>query len=189
MIDTTQTYITAAEFFAMTFDDEQQRELVNGEIILMPPSRPINTIIAIRLATALFNFLEAQALGGFVTGPDGGFQLAPNTVRMPDVAYISHQRAPNIPERFEIAPDLAVEVISPSETAQMVIAKTQAYLDAGVQQVWNVYPDIQRVEIWTASDETYQMAALERDATLTGGDLLPGFEIALARLFAAKPAS
>jgi Uma2 family endonuclease len=75
---------------------------------------------------------------GYVTAPDGGFKLASGRVRQPDTAYISKQRQPSIPDNFEIAPDLAVEVVSPNED---VLKKVDEYLESGTHVVWVIYPN------------------------------------------------
>lgn len=86
----------------------------------------------------------------------------------------------------DVPPDLVVEVISPSETPRSMTSKTERYLKMGTRQVWNVYPDEQVVEVWRMGDNgELRMLSLTVEMVLTGGDILPGFELPLKNLFAA----
>ncbi len=121
---------------------------------------------------------------GVVTGAETGFLIGrnPDTVRAPDVALV---RAERIPESepvgfFPGAPDLAVEVLSPSDAAGDVLAKVQDWLDAGCRAVWVLDPQTRTV---TTYRTRRQIAVLCGSETLNGGDVLPGFEVPVARLF------
>ena len=176
---------TAQEFWQMaeTLDDDKQYELVAGEITEMPPSSPENTIVAVRITAFLFNFVDSHDLG-YVTGADGGYTLDEKNVRIPDVAFISKERAPEIPKHFDIAPDLAIEVISPSQTAAKVRKKKLLYLESGVRMVWNFYVDERMVEVWRiGADGKPYMQPFGADDTLDGGDVLPGFTLAVSKIF------
>jgi len=114
---TREKFITTQEFWeiARLPENENKRlELEDGVIVEMLPSSPINTIVAGRLSTFLNNYIMQHNLG-YVTLPDGEFRLATGRVRQPDTAFISRERVPKVPDEFEIAPDLAVEVASPNE--------------------------------------------------------------------------
>ncbi len=163
---------------------EKRWELIAGEIIEMPPSSPTNSIIAMRIARWLGNLVEQLALG-WVTGPDGGYQLADDLLFQPDVGFISKARAPKLPARFfEGAPDLAVEIISPSERHTEIRAKISAYLAHGGQFVWIVYPDEQIVDVWQAQpDGALRVESFDKGQTLRAGDLLPEFSLPVAALF------
>src|SRR3954462_11143962 len=109
--------VMAEEFFEIARlpeNDEKRLELDDGEIVEMAESSPINTVTAVRISTFINIVVMAHNLG-YVTGADGGFKLAEKRVRQPDVGFISKGRMPKLPRRFTIAPDLAVEIVSPDE--------------------------------------------------------------------------
>ena len=122
---------------------------------------------------------------GIVLGADGMLRFAPGLVRIPDVSFISWDRLPNreFPreEIWRLAPDLAVEVISRGNTRQEMARKLADYFSAGVRLVWYVYPATCEVEVYEAADKCVTLAA--QDA-LDGGQVLPGFRLPLATLFA-----
>ncbi len=176
---------TATEFWEVVQEtaDDARLELVEGMIIEMPPSRPINTIIAGRILAFVFNFVEANDLG-YVSGADGGYTLSPANVRIPDVAFISKSRLPEIPDEFQGAPDLVFEVISPSESARKVNDKTQLYLSSGARMVVNVYPESRVIEVWQSTgDGGMQVHTLTIDDVFDGGDVLPGFKLPVKKIF------
>lgn len=180
------TLMTAEQLFELP-DDDLRHELVEGELIVMSPAGRRHGLVGLRCAWKLAEFVEERALGE-VHGADTGFILRrkPDTVRAPDAAFISRDRvAPLTDSReddlfLELAPDLAVEVVSPSDTAREMSGKVVGYLDAGTQQVWVVEPRKRIVTVYTANG----MARLlgEGDA-IDGGELLPGFRLELTELF------
>lgn len=180
-----QRVYTAEEFWGLvnkTTHDERL-ELLDGMLIEMPPSSPENTITAGRILAFLFTFIEDREMG-YVSGADGGYTLTPGTVLMPDVAFISKERAPTIPREFKGAPDLAVEVISPSETPRRVNDKTALYLGHGAQMVWNVYPEDKVVEVWkSAEDGGMNVHTLTIHDVLDGNHVLPGFSLPVGKIF------
>jgi Uma2 family endonuclease len=123
---------------------------------------------------------------GTVAQSDGGltiFPWAPGDVRMPDVSYISKERLPRVPEKgwLDVPPELAVEVVSPNDTVAAMEDKAQDYIRAGVQLVWVVVPSTQAVHVWWAAGHR---EILVPGDSLTGRDILPGFEVAVDDLFA-----
>jgi Uma2 family endonuclease len=144
---------------------------------------PLNTITAMRIGHYLNAFVIPNDFG-YVTGADGAFRLTPRVVRQPDVTYIAKARvtAP-LPDHFEVAPDLAVEVVSPNEDA---FQKTLEYLHAGTQLVWLVYAQQQEIHV-VQLDEDGGMRSfphtLARNDALDGGTVLPGLNIPLHLIF------
>ena len=132
----------------------------------------------------LGNFVQQNGLG-IVMPPDGMMRLAPGLVRLPDVSFISWEQLPErkIPHKeiWDLAPDLAVEVISRGNTRQEMARKLADYFSAGVRLVWYVYPATCEVEVYEAADKCVTLAAQD---TLDGGQVLPGFRLPLATLFA-----
>lgn len=179
---------TAHEFWQLEFDDDRIYELIDGEIVPMPPPRKINSIIAGLILTALNVFLKQNNVAGYVLGADGGYTLTKNDVRVPDVSYIAQESIPDLDNTAEIIPpELAVEIISPSESPRQINAKTSLYLNAGTKIVWNVYPDEKVVEVWTLGEAgKLVMQPFEIGDTLDGGDVLPEFTLSVNEVFAVQ---
>jgi len=136
------------------------------------------------LIQLLGNFVQQNGLG-VIMPPDGMMRLAPGLVRLPDVSFISWDRLPGrtIPRKeiWDLAPDLAVEVISRGNTRQEMARKLSDYFSAGVRLVWYVYSDTNEVQVYESPDKC---ATLGVEATLDGGQVLPGFRLPLSTLFA-----
>jgi Uma2 family endonuclease len=156
-------------------------ELVNGEIIEVPPSRRINTVIVTIIIQHLAAFVYSRKLG-YVTSPDGGYVTGARSYRQPDVGYISKTRAGDLEGvLFDVPPDLAVEVVSPDED---IYKKALEYLHAGTRLVWAVYPDDKTVHVMQLDEDGgLRSRALGLDATLDGGDVLPEFTLAVRDVF------
>ena len=136
------------------------------------------------LITILWSFVRPRNLG-IVTGEAGTMRLAFGLVRIPDVAFISWQRLSGrrIPTEPipALAPDLAVEILSSSNTPGEMARKRQEYFAAGVQVVWQVDPNARTVEVYTTPE---QSTVLRETQILAGGTALPGFVLPLHELFA-----
>jgi Uma2 family endonuclease len=166
-------------------DDEVRRELVNGEIVEMPLANLLHGKLALRVGRLLGNHVEIHSGGEVVLNV--GFILEvpgdPDRVRGPDVAFISAVRLPQ-PERaekfYDGAPDLAVEVLSPSEKSADVQQKVRDYLDAGARLVWVIAPQSRTATVYRPDGSARWLR--ERDA-LEGEDVLPGLSIPLAQIF------
>lgn len=166
-------------------------ELVEGEIVEMPlPNGEHGEVLAI-LTVKIGHYVLEKDLGRVTTG-DAGFILERNpdgrdTVRGMDLAFISKSKAPApLPNTFlEYAPDLAVEVISPSNDATDIHRKIRQLLAAGTTLVWIVYPSTRTVDVHSQSGAT----TLEGDDRLSGGDVLPGLEIPVREIFPAPASS
>ena len=175
---------TAENLLALT-SDENHYEIVNGELIKMVPASARHGKLASRLVHALASCIGEHGLGQVYTA-EPGFQLRaqPLTIRAPDVAFVRRERIPleGEPEGFwAIAPDLVVEIVSPSETAEDVHQKVADYLRAGTRLLWLVYPASQAVMEYRSPMEARQLT-VEDD--LDGGEVVPGFRYPLKQLFA-----
>lgn len=187
-MSTTTSLMTADELFALP-DDGFRYDLVKGELHRMSPAGSRHGAIIARLTGAIVPHVEAKGLGE-VFGAETGFKLAsdPDTVRAPDIAFVRAERIPagDIPEAFwPGAPDLAVEVVSPSDTVYEVEGKIEDYLTAGVRLIWLVNP--KKGTVTVLGPGTAQ--TLTVDDQLTGGDVLPGFRYHLAQLFRSQTPS
>ncbi len=177
---------TEADLLALA-DDERHYELVRGDLLMMSPASPVQGHYAARLIGALQPYVEDNDLGAVYTA-EPGFTLESEpelVIRAPDVAFVRKERIPPADQQagfWPLAPDLAVEIISPSETAASVQAKVQDYLAAGTQLIWLVYPDSTVVVEYQPPAQIRQYG---REDSLEGGTVIPGFQYALARLFRA----
>jgi len=141
-----------------------------------------------RLAVVLGYFLESYLVEkndlGIVLGEAGMTRMEPGLVRMPDVAFYSWEHFPHrlLPAGafLEIAPDLAVEILSPSNTEREMDRKRREYFDGGTRLVWQVYPPTRRVRVYTAVDAFVEC---DENQTLEGGTVLPGFTLSIRRWF------
>jgi Uma2 family endonuclease len=142
------------------------------------------SLLACVLITLLSNFVRPRNLG-LVTGESGMMRLAAGLVRIPDVAFISWERLPDRRVPSEpipgLAPDIAIEVLSQSNTRREMARKRQEYFAAGVWLVWQVDPVTRTVEVYTTPE---QYTLLHETDTLEGGAALPGFVLALREVFA-----
>jgi Uma2 family endonuclease len=165
-------------------NDHEDRlyELVDG-ILVEKTAGVQESIIAINIGTLLNNFIRPRGLG-LVAGADGTIQLDINLVRIPDVSFISWERVPGgeVPEEPVplLVPDLAVEVISRSNTRKEMDEKLQEYFEMGVRLVWYVRPKSRVVDVYTARDHFTRLTSLMQ---LGGGDVLPGFSVQVGELF------
>ena len=178
--------ITAEELFRMP-DDGYKYELVAGRLRKMSPPGSLHGVVGMRLAIALGAYVEQHELG-VLFAADTGFKLAsnPDTVRGPDVAFVARERIPagGIPTGYwPGAPDLAVEVMSPTDRRSEIDEKIDEYLRSGVRMVWFVEPPPRRVTVHRPGT---QPVVLDETDMLDGADVLPGFSYPLGRLFAFK---
>lgn len=155
-------------------------ELIDGEIVeKMASFEPSE--IASEINYHLKHYMKQNPIG-YVTGADGGYILSDDYTFMPDAAYISKVSMPEKPKREVLgAPDIAVEVKSPSDSKRAMRRKAEIYLQFGTKIVWLVFPDTQLVEVYMPDTDVIELGI---NQTLEGGDVLPGFTLAVATLFA-----
>jgi Uma2 family endonuclease len=175
--------ITIEEFETLPL--EGRWELIDGEPVAMTPSADESSSIGATIITLLGSFVRPRGLGRLY-GADGGFVLFPDRpmVRVPDAAFVRAERAPQGQARRSfprLAPDLVVEVLSPSDRASEVVAKLEMYQEAGVPLIWLVDPEQKTITIIASGKST---RVLQSGDTLEGGDVLPEFSVAVAEIFA-----
>ena len=176
----TVTTLMTAEDLERLPDDGYQYELVRGELKKMAPANPRPSMIALAIGAHLHAFVREHHLG-YVTGADGGYILArnPDTVRAPDCAFIEKSRPIDRRGYFRGAPDLAIEVISPSDRYSEVEEKVVEYVEAGTRVVIVVDPAKQTAFIQTRHDRR----ELTINDSLEGLDVVPGWTLPLRELF------
>ena len=174
---------TATEQDVIDIEERESRlcELVDG-VLVEKTVGIYESYLAARLVQVLSDFVHEQGLG-IVLGADGMMRLTPGLVRIPDTSFISWNQLPGrrVPRVAiaDVAPDLAVEVFSPSNTSREMERKRQEYLAAGVRLVWYVFPEQQEVHVYSADRHD----VLTIDQAISGGDVLPGFTLPLWQLF------
>ncbi len=180
---TTTKLLTAEEFWLLP-ETEMRRSLVRGEVEETMPPGARHGIIALKFGLLLGIWNREHNVG--VIGGESGFILArdPDVVRGPDVYFVRAERIPadGAPEAFwRLAPDLAIEVVSPTESAEEVRDKVEDFLAAGTPVVWVAYPKRRVVVTYTLDNLTRTYRA---DDLLTAPAVLPGFSCSVADLFA-----
>lgn len=167
-------------------DDGKRREVFDGVLVEMDPAKPNHYRLARLIANLLDTYVSEHGLGiaemelGCVLGRD------PLTLVIPDVGYLSRARYPSMDrnEYPDVAPDLAVEIISPTDRAGAVRGKTKHYLEAGTQMSWVFYPEREEVHVIEAGVPNLTRVAKGSDV-FDAGAVIPGFRLDLSPLFAA----
>ena len=160
--------------------DGHKYEVVDGELVVSPVGFWHDVIVA-RVITTLSQFVDARRLG-VIVAPDALYALPGGNKRGPDVSFVTAERAAALPRTAvfpTIAPDLAVEVLSPSDRLRRVLDKVGEYLDAGVRLVWVIDPLKREAAVYRSGTACQSVPA---DGELEGEDVLPGFRCALADL-------
>jgi Uma2 family endonuclease len=161
-------------------------ELIRGELIKV--SSPLgyeHGLVAMNIAGPLFEYVRTKNLGN-VYAAETGYLLEqyPDTVRAADVSFVSRERIENakpVKGYWKGAPDLAVEVNSPSDTMGRIEGKVAEWLESGVRLLWIISPKMRNVTVYRSL--TKVVVLTEKD-TLDGGDVVPGFQISVAEIFA-----
>ena len=168
--------------------DDGLFEVVDGKLV----EKDVGTQqveIAFDMAYAIAMFAKPRRLGRALTEMVFRIDRAKNLQRRPDASFVSdgrwpfRRRVPDVPV-WDMVPDLAIEVISPNNSADEVQDKRLEYFQAGVNQVWVVYPKHREIHVFTSPT---QVRILTADQELDGGDLLPGFRLPLASIFEDEP--
>ena len=178
-----RTQTTAEDLFNMP-EDGFRYELVNGELRKMTPAGSQHGAIVAKLTAALVDHAEAHNLGE-VFRAETGFRLArdPDTVLAPDIAFVARGRIASIglSEKFWSGPpDLAVEVLSPSDTVYGSDQKIEQWLSAGTQAVWVVNPKRKTVTVYSPQAEPQIVTVND---LLEGQGVLPGFRYSIVKMF------
>jgi Uma2 family endonuclease len=160
-------------------------EVVNGQRVEVSPMGAWAGLIASELLALISSFAKPRNVGFAMV--EVLFQMRPGRPqRRPDLAFVARDRWPlsamptEDPPALEVVPNLAVEVVSPTNTAVEVFGKVQEYFEAGVQLVWVVYPLQRSIQVFESPN---QSRVLREGDELDGGAVLPGFRLRLSQLF------
>jgi Uma2 family endonuclease len=174
--------LTLKQYEQLPEDDRYQEELVRGRLVREPKPATLHSLVQLRVGRLVDEFVERHGLG--LTFVEAGFILSddPPTVRAPDVSFVARDRAYGYPsDRLgRTPPDLAVEIVSPSNRASALQEKVLDYFDAHVRLVWVIDPSSRTVTVYRSPSDIRVLRDAEE---LDGGDVLPGFRLPLAALF------
>jgi Uma2 family endonuclease len=174
---------TATEDDLLTIMGREDRlyELVDGILLEKAIGQP-EAELTFNISLIIGAFIRDRRLG-IAVGPDGLMRLMPGLIRMPDISFVSWQRLDHRrPPKEQIAsygPELAIEVLSPSNTKKEMSDKLRDYFATGTRLVWYIDPKAGTVTVYELPDRS---TVLRGGDTLTGGDILPGFEVAVDTL-------
>jgi Uma2 family endonuclease len=176
--------MTADELLAKP-DDGFVYELIKGELIkVSPPPGHEHGLVAMNIAGPLYEYAKKHQLGNVYAAETGYLiEQNPDSVRAADVSFIRRERIENagrIKGYWSGAPDLAVEVISPSDTVGRIEGKVRQWLESGVNLLWIVSPKMRSVTIYRSLTDVVVLTEKDR---LDGSDVIPGFEISVAAIF------
>jgi Uma2 family endonuclease len=184
----TTTKISFEEFQKLqdAAEGSTRYELDEGKLVVTPSPAPHHNIVRYRLRRALTDFVQAHRLGLVLDETD--FRLSPDTVRKPDIAFLTKERLRDFdPHRTPVpgSPDLAVEVISPGNLAQDTLKKVRQYLAGGSQAVWLVYPNLRLIE----THDVAGIRVIAEPESLVEVRLFPNqsFGVSLVELFSENP--
>jgi len=177
---------TEADVEELEAREDRLYELVDG-ILVEKVMAYLESVLAVTVARHLGNFVAGKKIG-IVSGADGMMKLFPGLVRIPDAAFAAKDQFPNgRVERVAIPalhPDLAVEVLSDSNSDEEMDEKLGDYFASGCRLVWIIDPPTQTAMIYTRSEEGLELSqTLTIDDVLDGGVVLPGFQLPMKQLF------
>ncbi|MCI0335697.1 MAG: Uma2 family endonuclease [Planctomycetes bacterium] len=171
-----------------TLDSDTLYEVVNGEIVEIEPMGAYATWIASLL---LQTFAGQQNQGRAVSEMLFDLSGQVGTKRRPDLAFVSYARWPREKpildtEAWDVVPNLAVDAVSPSNTARAILDRVEEYFRAGVERVWVIYPSQRLVYVYASPTD---LKVIPDGSELTDESLLPGFRLPLQLLFGPPPAA
>ncbi len=186
---TTEARLLTADDLLRLDGEGVRGELIRGVLCETMAAGQEHGEIAMRLGAALLGFIEPRGLGR-VMGSDSGVWLDrdPDTVREPDVAFFSVGTIPvdsRVTGYAEVAPDLVVEIASPTDSRREVHDKAHMWLNHGVRLVWVVQPETRSVDVYRPDEP---IATLGDQESLDGLDVLPGFTCQVSAVFGPPPA-
>lgn len=158
-------------------------ELIEGRIVKMSPTKGVHDKLESRLDRRLGIFVEEKDLGEVFVGETGIYtKRNPDTVRAADIMFISHERLEKASQEtfFEIAPELVIEILSPTDRWKDMHKKIEEYFAIGVSWVWIVEPKKKAILVYTSATEA---AKYEEGDILAGGGILKGFQLNLTEFF------
>ncbi len=164
----------------------KNHELIEGELIETMSTGFVHGVVAQRIGRFIGNFVSEHQLGE-VAAAETGFIMGEKTYRGADGAFISNENLEKhgYPQGFfPVAPDIAIEVVSPNNTSEEMMEKVNLYLENGSRIVWIIYPQTRVITVYRQNNV---VSLLRENDTLDGEEILPGFRLSVAELFANIP--
>ena len=167
-------------------DDGERYEIIGGKRVQMPPASAFASVVASRIVSAIGACTRANQLGEAVASTVFRLPLPRSRCRRPSGAFVSYGHWPkgqpmNVrDEAWDVVPDLAFEVVSPTDYAEDLLVKVDEYFRAGVRLVWVVYPSLRLIHVYESMTRIRVLTAADE---LDGGNVLSGFRVAVAALF------
>jgi len=175
------TKFTHADLLAIP-DDGKRREIVDGEMIVSPSPKFRHQFVSIRIAAALLRYLAEHPLGLLLLAPlDVIFGEV--DVLEPDLIFVLNEHRSILQDWVRGAPDLVIEILSPTTAANDRGPKLKAYARFGVPEYWIADPDAKTIEVYRLSRQTYQLAQVFGEYDALTSTLLPGFTLSVADVF------
>lgn len=178
------TAVELEELPSMMDGNDYRYELIRGELKILSLNEPVHGIITARITMLVGQYKKSFDLGLFCVATGFIVERDPDTVLGADVAFISHNRLAAI-ENFDnfipFAPDLAIEVLNSTDAVEAIHEKVALYFAAGSKALWIFYPKRRTVAVYASPTD---VRILTEADTLDGGDVLPGFQLSLAKLYA-----
>ena len=181
---TSQTQLLTADDLLRLYSKGVRGELIRGELCETKPSGGKHGEVVVKTAYFLGSFIIPRRLGRLAASDSGVLlERDPDTVREPDIVYISAERLPldvEVTGYYEVVPDLVVEVVSPGDSAREVMDKALMWLSYGTRMVWAVNPGSRTVDVYRPGERTVTLGV---DDALDGLDILPGFTCSVSDIF------
>lgn len=157
-------------------------QLIAGELVMTPSPVFSHQKIVLKLAAQLMEFVSQRKLGDVVTAPMDVY-LSETDVYQPDIIYISHERSQIIHERIKGAPDLVMEVLSPSNAYYDLVQKKQVYESAWVKEYWIIDPVEKTIEVYENGETGFKLLAKAKSNGFVSSNVVPGFSLEVGSLF------
>jgi len=161
-------------------------QLIDGELVMTPSATFDHQAIVLRIASRILAFVSANQLGHVTMAPMDVY-LTDTDVYQPDIIFISKDREDIIHDRIKGAPDLVVEVLSPSNARYDLVHKKKVYEQSGIREYWIVFPEEQKVEVLVKRDNRFAHGDSATRPGIVQSLILPGFTVNLDELFKESP--
>lgn len=163
--------------------EDQRYELISGELVMVPAPKTKHQRISARLLRLLMNYVEEKDAGEIFPAPTDVY-FDEETVVQPDILFISKERQATITEdNIKGAPDLVVEIVSPSSAYYDLVKKKKIYARFGVKEYWAVDPEEKTVEVYLPAADVYEVAQSLSEGDRLSSAVFPGLSIDLIELF------
>ena len=178
------TKLITADDLLRLYSEGVRGELIRGELCETMPTGGKHGEVVANMVISIGTHVKSRRLGRLAASDSGVLlERDPDTVREPDIAYISAERLPldvEVTGYYEVVPDLVVEITSPSDTRSAVTDKALMWLSYGARMVWTVNPESRSVDVYRAGERA---VTLREADTLNGLDILPGFDLPVRDIF------